>query len=125
MPAKKTTASKKNKGSKNILKKSSTQSSKADLVLPIAKFMRLMKMDRLNERISRNGAVMMTGILEYLIKEILETSGNIVLEKNKKRIVNRHLYLGIQQDEEMQKLLADAIIFGGGVVPHIEPALLP
>ena len=67
----------------------------------------------------------MTSILEYITSEILELSGNICLEKGKKRIVPRHLMLAITGDEELCKLTDGAIFRETGVSSHIEEVLLP
>ncbi|KAJ7926375.1 hypothetical protein B0H13DRAFT_2313708 [Mycena leptocephala] len=36
----------------------------------------------------------------------------------------RHIQLAIRNDEELNKLLDSVVISQGGVVPHIDPALL-
>jgi len=55
----------------------------------------------------------------------LELAGNAARDNKKQRIVPRHLQLAIRNDEELNKLLGDVVISQGGVVPHIDPALLP
>ena len=67
----------------------------------------------------------MASVLEYITSEILELSGNICLEKNKKRIVPRHLMLAIQGDDELCKLTDGSIFREAGVKQHIEAELLP
>ena len=52
-----------------------TQSARANLVFPIPRIMNLMKTDRLNERVGKNGAVMMTAILENV-------AGKLFVEAN-------------------------------------------
>jgi hypothetical protein len=37
----------------------------------------------------------------------------------------RHLQLAIRGDAELSRLLQHAVISQGGVMPHIEPALMP
>ena len=67
----------------------------------------------------------MASMLEYLAGELCEMAGNLALEKKKKRLTNRFLLLAVQSDEEFSKLLAKAVIHKGGVLPRIEPALIP
>ncbi|EKM57556.1 uncharacterized protein PHACADRAFT_206455 [Phanerochaete carnosa HHB-10118-sp] len=69
--------------------------------------------------------VYLAAVLEYLAAEILELAGNAARDNKKQRIVPRHLQLAIRNDEELNKLLGDVVISQGGVVPHIDPALLP
>ena len=121
-PAKKSSVA---KAAKNQKKEIMSQSARAQLLVPVAKVMRLMKQDRLNVRVSRKAGLMMAAVLEYLMAELFESSGNFTMQKNKKRINNRHIQLALQTDEEFQKLLQGSIIHQGGVLPHIEPALLP
>ncbi|KAJ7078069.1 histone-fold-containing protein [Mycena epipterygia] len=62
---------------------------------------------------------------KYLAAEILELAGNAARDNKKHRIVPRHLQLAIRNDEELGKLLGSVVISQGGVVPHIDPSLLP
>ena len=41
------------------------------------------------------------------------------------RIVPRHVLLAIKNDNELDELLKGVIIPDGGVIPHINPVLLP
>lgn len=57
--------------------------------------------------------------------QVLELAGNAARDNKKNRIIPRHVLLAIRNDEELGKLLAGVTIAHGGVLPNINPVLLP
>lgn len=55
----------------------------------------------------------------------MELAGNAARDNKKNRIIPRHLLLAIRNDEELGKLLSGVTIAHGGVLPNINPVLLP
>ncbi|KAJ7163953.1 histone H2A [Mycena crocata] len=106
--------------------KSQSRSSKAGLQFPVGRIHRLLKKGNYAQRVGAGApAVYLAAVLEYLAAEILELAGNAARDNKKHRIVPRHLQLAIRNDEELGKLLGSVVISQGGVVPHIDPSLLP
>jgi histone H2A len=64
-------------------------------------------------------------VLEYLCAELVEVAGNVAKDFKVKRITGRHIKLAIAADEELDVLFKDVTIAGGGVLPFIQPVLLP
>ena len=52
-------------------------------------------------------------------------AGNAARDNKKTRINPRHLLLAVRNDEELGKLLSGVTIASGGVLPNINPVLLP
>ncbi|KAI1794330.1 histone-fold-containing protein [Ganoderma leucocontextum] len=105
--------------------KSQSRSAKAGLQFPVGRVHRLLKKGNYAQRVGAGAPVYLAAVLEYLAAEILELAGNAARDNKKQRIVPRHLQLAIRNDEELNKLLGDVVISQGGVVPHINPELLP
>lgn len=55
----------------------------------------------------------------------MELAGNAARDNKKTRIIPRHVLLAVRNDEELGKLLAGVTIAHGGVLPNINPVLLP
>lgn len=70
-------------------------------------------------------AVYLAAVLEYLVSEMLELSGNAAKDSNKLSIKPRHIQLAVRNDAELDELLKSVTIAEGGVVPYIHQVLLP
>lgn len=52
-------------------------------------------------------------------------AGNAARDNKKNRIIPRHVLLAVRNDEELGRLLVGVTIAHGGVIPNINPVLLP
>lgn len=105
-------------------KKYATLSEKADLVLPVSHILKKLKKGNYADKVQKGAGVYCTAVIEYLCAEVLELAGNTASEYHKKRITPRHINLGIRNDDEIDKLLKNVMIYQGGV-SKIHAVLLP
>ncbi|XP_062210786.1 histone H2A [Phragmites australis] len=106
-------------------KKSVPRSVKAGLQFPVGRIGRYLKKGRYAQRVGSGAPVYLAAVLEYLAAEVLELAGNAARDNKKTRIVPRHVLLAIRNDEELGRLLSGVTIAHGGVLPNINPVLLP
>lgn len=93
--------------------------------MPVGRIHRYMRKATFGVRIGGSSSVYMAGVLEYLLVEVLFGAGDICREMQKKRLTPQHISLAIRQDEDLSDLLCNVTIPQGGVIPFIEPVLLP
>lgn len=105
--------------------KAMSRSARAGLQFPVGRIHRMLKRGNYAQRVGAGAPVYLAAVLEYLAAEILELAGNAARDNKKQRIVPRHLQLAIRNDEELNKLLGHVVISQGGVIPFIQPELLP
>ena len=105
--------------------KQTSRSNKAGLQFPVGRIHRHLRDGNFADRVGAGAPVYLAAVLEYLSAEVLELAGNAARDNKKARINPRHIQLAIRNDEELNKLLGDATIPSGGVLPNIHQALLP
>jgi len=82
------------------------------------------KVAGLNIRKGAGAAVYLAAVLEYIAAEILELAGNAARDAKKVSIKPKHIQAAIRSDEELDHLFQH-VVLQGGVLPHINRALLP
>ncbi|CAM8922487.1 hypothetical protein QQ045_023591 [Rhodiola kirilowii] len=102
-----------------------SRSAKAGLQFPVGRIGRYLKVGRYAQRVGRGAPVYLAAVLEYLAAEVLELAGNAARDNKKSRIIPRHVLLAVRNDDELGKLLSGVTIPYGGVLPNINPVLLP
>ncbi|XP_057674599.1 histone H2A-like [Corythoichthys intestinalis] len=113
------------KASNKIKAKPKTRSSRAGLQFPVGRLHRLLRRGNYSEHIGAGAPVYLAAVLEFLTLEILELGGNAARDNKKTRINARHLLLGVRNDDLLNKVLGGVTIPQAGVLPNIQPALLP
>ena len=113
------------RGKSGATTKSISRSSRAGLQFPVGRIARYLKNGKYSERVGAGAPVYLAAVLEYLAAEVLELAGNAAKDNKKTRIIPRHIQLAVRNDEELNKLMANATIASGGVLPNIHSTLLP
>ena len=75
--------------------------------------------------IGRGAPVYLAAVIEYIVAEVMELSGNAARDNKRVRVTNRHLELAVHNDEELHRLFKHVTFASGGVIPHIHAVLLP
>ena len=101
-----------------------SRSRKAGVKFPVGRIHRYLREGKYSDRTSSGASVYLAAVLEYLVAEILELSGNAARENKKRRITPRALVLAIRNDQELSQLTPKVIIPSGGVLPQIHSVLL-
>ena len=105
--------------------KSVSRSAKAGVNFPVGRLQRYIKQGLFARRVGGSAGVYMAAVLEYVVAEIAEAASDVANEHKKKSITPRHIQLAIKKDDELSVLFANCTVYLGGVLPHIEGALLP
>lgn len=102
-----------------------SRSSRAGLLFPVSRVDRHLRVGKYAKRVGSAAPVYLAAVLEYLTEEILELAGKAAKDNHRVRITPRYLQLAVRNDKELDRLLKDINIADGGVLPNIEPMLLP
>ena len=105
--------------------KAQSRSHRAGITFPVGRIARYMRDMKVADRIGAGAPVYLAAVLEYLTAEILELAGNVAQEGKKNRVIPRHIQLAVRNDEELNTLLGNVTIAAGGVMPMVQPELLP
>ena len=98
------------KSTKNGKAPNRTRSSRCDLIFPVGRTITYMKRSRYAESIGVGGGIFMAAVLEYITSEILELAGEHCMQDKRKQITPRHVQLAVRNDEEINKLMCEAMI---------------
>ncbi|XP_026762338.2 histone H2A, sperm-like [Galleria mellonella] len=107
------------------IKKQKTRSARAGLHFPVGRIHKILRKGNYAPRIGAGAPVYLAAALEYLAAEILELATEAAKDNKKGRVVPRHILFAIRNDEELNKMLSGVTISQGGVIPAIQPQLLP
>ncbi|XP_026329016.1 histone H2A-like [Hyposmocoma kahamanoa] len=105
--------------------KPTSRSERAGLKFPVGRIHRYLKDGNFAVRIGGGAAVFLAAVLEYLSVEILELAVKAANDNQRSRVSPRHLMLAIRNDDELDRMLQGVIIKQGGVLPNINPILVP
>lgn len=112
------------KGKAKNTYQSVSRSVRAGVLFPVGRIHRYLRKGKYAKRIGQTAPVYLAGILEYLVAEVMELSGNAARDNKRKRIIPRDINLAILQDAEIKELLSNVTISRGGVIPNILEVLL-
>ncbi|VDM93318.1 unnamed protein product [Litomosoides sigmodontis] len=102
-----------------------TKSARAGLQFPVSQIWRSLRQVNFGNRVSTTASIFLAAVLQYLVTEILDLACDVAHNNGKKRINARCIQLAVRSDSELDVLLSNVTISRGGVVPNINPALLP
>ena len=71
-----------------------------------------------------DAAIYLTAVVEYMIAELLELSGNAAKDLSTTILSPRHIMLAITGDEELDTYYKNVLVVDGGLIPHILKSVL-
>ncbi len=104
-----------------------SRAAKAGLQFPVGRIGRYMRDRGVAPRIGAGAPVYLAGVLEYLVAELLELSGNAARDNKRARITPRHILLTVRNDDELNNLFGGdqgITIAGAGKAPSVHSILM-
>ena len=100
-----------NNGKKALIKfrntkKGGTLAEKAGLILSVSKTANSIRSNLKKENLSLNASIYTTAVLEFILAEILELSGNECRTDKKKTIKPNHIKKAVESDFELEDLMS-------------------
>lgn len=95
-----------------------SDSEKSGLMFPVGRVRRHLRSLAYGTRLSKSAPVYLAAVLEYAAAELLDLAGTVAQKDHKQRIIPRHIYLAVQKDDELVKLIPEAIIPAGGATEN-------
>ncbi|CAF1080584.1 unnamed protein product [Rotaria sordida] len=101
-----------------------SRATRAGIIFPVSRIHRqLRSLPSAPKRITQGASVYLSAVIEYLVAELLELSGNAARDCRRTRIIPRHILLAYANDYELNRLLSNCILPDSGVLPNIHLAL--
>ncbi len=106
-----------------VKKSPKTISSRAGLILPVGRFVSLLKKDRRKSAVGNDAMVYFTGVAEFIMSEIIK--GTLSCRKKTNTMIQPdHISKSINYDVEINKWLGNFIIPNSTPSSHVPSALL-
>ena len=102
-----------------------SSSARAGIAFPVGRCNSMLKRGRYADRAGVGAGIFMAAVLEYLTSEVMELAGENCKTDKRTRITPRHIQLAVRNDPEINKIMCEAMIAEGGVLPNIEDGLFP
>lgn len=98
-------------------KKETTTAARAGITLPPSRMKGFFK--RYNFRLGGDSPIYVASLLEYILLELLELSGNAAIDNNARVVTIRHLYLAVELDDELTPMFTKfgLKLSGTGILP--------
>ncbi|KAI4978923.1 hypothetical protein ZWY2020_015676 [Hordeum vulgare] len=106
-------------------KKAVSRSAKAGLQFPVGRIGRFLKKGRYAQRVSSGAPVYLAAVLEYLAAEVTAIVDRAGAGRQRGQGQQEEPRRAAPPDQELGRLLGGVTIAHGGVVPNINPVLLP
>lgn len=89
------------------MSKKRSSSDRAGLILPVARFGRILRKRKYAAKVSKTAEVFLAGVVEYITKEIIVAAGK---EAQGKRIAPIHVERAVKADIDLRNLTSVACI---------------